>query len=83
MPHLSHIIDYVVCIRYLKYLKSLINLKKQQKPTNPQFTETSKKKSIKLKIEKDKEQDFGTNFKDWQIGYLTQCINEARIFSKQ
>jgi hypothetical protein len=83
LPHLSHIIDYVVCIRYLKYLKSLIKPEKQQKPTNPQFTETHKKKEHKVKDrEKDKEQDFGTNFKDWQIDILTQCINEARIFSK-
>lgn len=83
LPHLSHIIDYVVCIRYLKYLKSLIKPEKRQKPTNPQFTETHKKKEHKVKDrEKDKEQDFGTNFKDWQIDILTQCINEARIFSK-
>lgn len=46
LPHLSHIIDYVVCIRYLKYLKSLIKPEKRQKPTNPQFTETQKKKEI-------------------------------------
>ena len=83
LPHLSHIIDYVVCIRYLKYLKSLIKPEKQQKPTNYQFTEPQKKKEHKVKDrEKDKEQDFGTNFKDWQIDILTQCINEARIFSK-
>ena len=83
LPHLSHIIDYVVCIRYLKYLKSLIKPEKRQKPTNPQFTETQKKKEHKVKDrEKDREQDFGTNFKDWQIDILTQCINEARIFSK-
>lgn len=83
MPHLSHIIDYVVCIRYLKYLKSLIKPEKPQKPINYQFVEPQKEKEHKVKVrEESKEQDFGTNFEEWQIDVLTDCINDSRIFSK-
>ena len=32
--------------------------------------------------EENKAQSFRANFENWQIDILTQCINEARIFSK-
>ncbi|MFC0343831.1 hypothetical protein ACFFH5_06445 [Epilithonimonas hispanica] len=83
LPHLSHIIDYVVCIRYLKYLKSLIKPEKPQKPTNYQFVEPQKEKEHKVKVrEESTEQDFGAKFEEWEIDLLTKCINDSRIFSK-
>ncbi|WP_312082546.1 hypothetical protein [Epilithonimonas hominis] len=83
LPYLSQIVDYLVYIRYLKDLRTLIPSEKPQKPTNYQFVEPQKKKEHKVKVrEEGKEQDFGAKFEEWEIDLLTKCINDSRIFSK-
>ena len=81
LPHLSQIIDYKVYIRYLEYLKTLIPSEKPQNFNTSSFAKPSGKKEYKSDDE-NKSKDFRANFEDWQIDILTQCINEARIFSK-
>lgn len=81
IPYLSAIINYKAFHLYAKHLKSLIKPEKPLNATNFQFVEPQKKKEHKVKKE-NKEQNFRTNFEDWQINILTKCINEARIFSK-
>ena len=83
LPYLSQIVDYKVCIQYLEYLKTLIPSEKPQNFRTSSFTKPSEKKQYKAKSKKENiEQNFRTNFEDWQINILTKCINEVRIFSK-
>lgn len=84
LPYLSQIIDYKVYIQYLEYLKTLIPSEKPQKFRTSSFTKPSEKKYHTAKPkEENKERSFRANFENWQIDILTQCINEARIFSKE
>lgn len=83
LPYLSQIIDYKVYIQYLEYLKTLIPSEKPQNFKTSSFTKPSEKKHHTAKPkEENKAQSFRANFENWQIDILTQCINEARIFSK-
>ena len=74
LPYLSAIINYGVLVRYINYLKSFVDKIKEA-------TETVEEKPKNTKTP-EKWSNFESNFEDWQLKILTQCINEVKIFNQ-
>lgn len=74
LPYFSSVVEYAVLVRYINYLKKFVReevLPETPKPEEPE-TKTDKPEQAR---------HFESKFEDWQIDILTECVNEARIFS--
>lgn len=74
LPYLSAVINYAALIHYANYLKSLIPAEKTENPIKE--AENTESKTIPT----NELQNFESNFEDWQLAVLVQCLNELKIF---
>jgi hypothetical protein len=75
MPYFSQIVQFVVLSKYIKVLKKELELYQTPSPDSKKKLDSTEEKIATKKT-------FESNFDKQQIEILTNCINDARIFSE-